>query len=108
MLDMNMRYLQVCWEGTKTACFILVVCFCLQGRCSWPKNSTAFELVQLVPRPILKWRPKEVRRTPSQSGSAKVDRACCWSTLAQNFLLAKLVTTSWQESQLYIHGWFLN
>ena len=37
------------------ACFTLFV-FCLQGGYSWHNNSTAFLLVQPVPRPMLEWQ----------------------------------------------------
>ena len=46
MLDMTMQCLQVCWEGSYIAFFILFVFFFyLQGGCSWPNSGTEFELV---------------------------------------------------------------
>ena len=54
----NMQCLQVCWEKSQIACFILLF-FCLQVGCSWPNSSTAFRLIQPYPALILGWWPNE-------------------------------------------------
>ena len=60
----------------KTNCLLYIVCLSFAGRVSiviwiciyrsisWPNNSTEFGLFQLVPPPILEWRPKKQVRAP--------------------------------------------
>ena len=75
MLDMSMRCLQVCWEGSTIACFILFV-FCLQGGCSWPNSSTPFGLVHPHPLQYCCGGLTSGHKLPSQSSSAsKVERS---------------------------------
>ena len=53
MLDMTMRFLQVCWEGSKIACFILFTFVYGKGFSVLAKNLTVVGLVQPEPAPIL-------------------------------------------------------
>ena len=64
MLDMTIHCLQVYWEGSKIACFILFVFICLQGGCSWPNSSTAFWVGRAAPAPIVVWQLNEQALAP--------------------------------------------
>ena len=67
--------------GIKYIAYFMQCIFCLQGGYyskylySWPNNSTAFGLVQLISPPILEWRLNLGRRAPAWTSNASVEQS---------------------------------